>query len=225
MKDNIKKYVKKRLRKNPVIVEVGAHYGEDSVDFLKVMSPSHVHCFEPDPRNIHIFKKYVEDSRISLYEYAISGKDEDSIDFNLSYCEKIHPTMFDKYHWIEKSDYLNMKLNASGSSSLKKGHPLLDNGEVVKVRTTRLDTWAKSNNITQIDFLWIDVQGAEKDVAAGLKGIADRIKSVWVEYGEDGYDEYMTRKETIRLFSSMGFEIDNRKSNKGKKGNLLFWRR
>ena len=49
-KNNIKKYVKSKLDENPVIVEIGAHYGEDSIDFVRAMNPSCVHCFEPDPR-------------------------------------------------------------------------------------------------------------------------------------------------------------------------------
>ena len=224
MADDIKQYVKKRLGDKPVVVEVGAHYGEDSVRFLSVMNASNVHCFEPDPRNIHIFKKHITDSRISLYEYAVSDSNEDFVDFNLSYSSNVKPKMFKKYYWIDKDEYLDMKLNASGASSLRKGHPLLDGGEVVQVKTIRLDTWAKENNVEQIDFLWIDVQGAERGVIAGLGEMSDSIKCVWVEFGEDGYDGYMSGKETISLFSSLGFKVDLKKSSKGKKGNLLFWK-
>lgn len=222
-KSNVKKYIRGRLPKNPVIVEVGAHYGEDSVDFLKVMTPSCVHCFEPDPRNIYIFKKYVRDERISLHEFAVSDTDGDSIDFYLSYTHEIKPKMFKKYHWIDKEDYINMKINSSGASSLRKGHPLLDKGETVSVSTTRLDTWAIKNNVENIDFLWIDVQGAERGVVKGFGDMSQKIKCVWIEFGEDGYDGYMSRKETISMFNSLGFVLDDKKSNKGKKGNLLFW--
>ena len=224
MKNNIKKYVKKKLRILPVIVEVGAHYGEDSIDFLKVMNPSCVHCFEPDPRNIYIFKKYVSDERISLHEFAVSDTDGDSIDFHTSYTPEIKPKMFKKYHWIDKEDYINMKINSSGASSLRKGHPLLDKGETVSVRTTRLDTWAVNNNVENIDFLWVDVQGAEKGVVEGFGDMSQKIKCVWIEFGEDGYDGYMSRSETISMFKSIGFTLDEKHSSSSKKGNLLFWR-
>ena len=36
------------------IVEVGAHYGEDTLRFLKFFPNSNIYCFEPDPRNILI---------------------------------------------------------------------------------------------------------------------------------------------------------------------------
>lgn len=223
-KSNIKKYVKSRLSKNPIIVEVGAHYGEDSIDFLETMKASCVHCFEPDPRNIYIFKKYVKDERISLYEFAVSDTDKDSIDFYLSYTSEIKPKMFKKYHWIDKEDYINMKINSSGASSLRKGHPLLDAGETVSVSTIRLDTWAANNSVENIDFLWIDVQGAEREVVKGFGDMSKKIKCVWIEFGEDGYDGYMSRNETISMFDFMGFELDKKHSSSSKKGNLLFWR-
>ena len=224
-KSNIKQYVKSRLFKNPVVVEIGAHYGEDSIDFLESMGASCVHCFEPDPRNIHIFKKYVKDKRISLYEFAVSDTDEDSIDFYLSYISDIKPKMFKKYHWIDKKDYVDMKINSSGASSLRKGHPLLDDGETVSVSTIRLDTWATKNGVDDIDFLWIDVQGAEREVVRGFGDMSQKIKCVWIEFGEDGYDGYMSRRETILTFDAMGFVLDEKKSSKRKKGNLLFWRK
>ncbi len=223
-KSNIKQYVKSRLSKNPVVVEIGAHYGEDSIDFLWSMGASCVHCFEPDPRNIYIFKKYVKDERISLYEFAVSDTNEDSIDFHLSYTSEIEPKILKKYHWIDKEDYIGMKINSSGASSLRKGHPLLDAGETVSVSTIRLDTWATKNGVDNIDFLWIDVQGAERGVVNGFGEMRKHIKCVWIEFGEDGYDGYMSRSETISMFDSMGFSLDKKHSSGSKKGNLLFWR-
>ena len=40
---------------------------------------------------------------------------------------------------------------------------------------TRLDTWAKKNNIDCIDLIWMDLQGAEY---LALKGLGDMIKNV-----------------------------------------------
>jgi FkbM family methyltransferase len=48
----------------------------------------------------------------------------------------------------------------------------------VEVKTTTLDAWAKSENPSIIDLLWIDVQGAEKEV---LEGAAELLKDVRTE--------------------------------------------
>ena len=42
----------------PVVVEIGAHYGEDSYYFLETFEEIELYCFEPDPRNIEMIKKY-----------------------------------------------------------------------------------------------------------------------------------------------------------------------
>ena len=58
----IKKYKKKfdmfKIvvdKEAPVIVEVGAHYGEDTLRFLEIFPQALVYSFEPDPRNIEVF--------------------------------------------------------------------------------------------------------------------------------------------------------------------------
>lgn len=222
MKQEVKDYLKTDIPESSIIIEIGAHYGEDSSGYLRSLNPRHLYCFEPDPRNIFMFRKHVHDPIISLVECAVSSKNETEVDFYLSYKNNFSPKMFDKYHWIDRNEYIQMKLNASGSSSLKKGgpHSILS---IVKVKTVRLDTWAKENNIDRVDFAWIDVQGAEKEVVESF-GVL-RVDRVWIEYGEIQYQGFMTRKRTIDLFSSIGFELDTKHSDVKLKGDLLFQRK
>ena len=222
MKQHVKDYLKNLIAPNSTIIEVGAHYGEDTVGFLKSLNPSCIHCFEPDPRNIFIFKKYVKDLNIFLHECAVSDKNEKQVDFYLSYVANFEYRMFDKYYWIDKKEYTDMKLNASGSSSFEKGRDMqvLD---VIKVDTIRIDTWAEKNKIKHVDFMWIDVQGAEKKVVEGFGKLS--IDCVWIEFGENSYRSYLGRQGTIDLLSALGFEIDKKYSDKGSKGDLLFWKK
>jgi len=222
MKQQVKSYLKSLVVPNSIIIEVGAHYGEDTVGFLRSLNPSRIHCFEPDPRNIFIFKKYVKDPNIFLYECAVSDKDEKQVDFHLSYIANFKPRLFDKYHWIDKKEYVNMKLNASGSSSFEKGRDM-QVLNTVKIDTIRIDTWAEKNKIKHVDFMWIDVQGAEKKVVEGFGKLS--INCVWIEFGENTYKSYLGRQETIDLFSTIGFEVDEKYSDKDSKGDLLFWKR
>ena len=62
MKSYSKKFhnIKNLIRnKQPIIIEIGAHYGEDTLRFKHIFPNATLHCFEPDPRNIEIFKKHV----------------------------------------------------------------------------------------------------------------------------------------------------------------------
>ncbi len=58
-------------KNNPTIVEIGAHFGEDSMRFAEAFPEAQIHCFEPDPRCIEVFKKYVKNKRIILYELTL----------------------------------------------------------------------------------------------------------------------------------------------------------
>lgn len=206
-------------KENPIIVEVGAHYGEDSLRFLEIFENPTLYCFEPDPRNVRIFKKYVLDSKIKLFEFALSDKNGEGAFFQ-SYDEEQSNYVPAKYDWIKDEDYKNEKLGNSGSSSLKKGYNKTL-PSAIKVQTRRFDTWCSENNIQEIDLAWIDVQGAERDVLDGMGALINRVKYIWIEYGEKMYEGAMSRQETIEYFRSRGFKILDKYSSYSQVGDLL----
>jgi len=209
---------------NPIIIEIGSHYGEDSLRFIETFEKANVYCFEPDPRNINIHKKHINDDRIKLFEIALSNQTGEA-EFYQSYDDKEIPDrVFDKYDWIDRKEYVKKNLNNSGASSLKKGYgKVLDNN--IKVKTKRFDEWYDENLSEQlVDFCWIDVQGAEKDVFNGMGDKINKIKHIWVEYGEMNYEDAMDRNETIRYLENKGFFLITSLSSNTNAGDLLFKR-
>tara|TARA_Y100000361_G_scaffold150795_1_gene167040 strand:- start:2138 stop:2833 length:696 start_codon:yes stop_codon:yes gene_type:complete len=207
---------------NPIIIEIGSHYGEDSLRFIETFEKANVYCFEPDPRNIDIHKKHINDDRIKLFEIALSNQTGEA-EFYQSYDDKEIPDrVFDKYDWIDREEYIKKNLNNSGSSSLKKGYGnVLE--DKIKVKTKRFDEWYDENLSEQlVDFCWIDVQGAEKDVFNGMGNKINKIKHIWVEYGEMNYEDAMDRNETIRYLESKGFFLITSLSSYTSAGDLLF---
>jgi len=73
-----------------------------------------------------------------------------------------------------------------------------------------------------VDFCWIDVQGAEKDVFDGMGSTIEKVKHIWVEYGEMNYEDAMSRDETIRYLESKGFFLITSLSSDNNSGDLLF---
>jgi len=215
----------KRLlnKEDPVIVEIGAHFGEDSVRFSETFSKAVIHCFEPDPRCIKIFKKHVKSERIVLNELALSDIDGQGMFFQ-SYQEQNEVKVPNKYDWISTEDYDKEKLNASGASSLKKGYKHAVKNSV-EVKTKRYDTWYKESGIKIVDLVWIDVQGAEKEVIDGMGDAIKNIKFIWTEYGETFYDGAMTRSQTINLLESLNFKLIPELSSRDDNGDLLFYNR
>ncbi len=216
---NLFNLFKKLLKKNnPVVIESGAHYGEDSMRFIKTFPSINLFCFEPDPRNIVVIKKYAKHERLHLYEYALSNRDGTTT-FYQSHSEVTKKTL-KKYHWIDPKEYVESKLSRSGASSFKKG---IDNVSTIQVETIKLDTWMLGQEIDFIDLWWLDVQGAEKEVLLGAVDTLSKIKYIWVEYGAKMYDGAMTRKETRKLLKKRCFKVIEKYSSQNRNnGDLLF---
>ena len=73
-----------------------------------------------------------------------------------------------------------------------------------------------------IDFIWIDVQGAEYEVIDGIGKMINKISYIWIEYGENIYDGAMNRKQTIEMLSNKNFSLISKLSSNDAKGDLVF---
>jgi hypothetical protein len=52
---------------------------------------------------------------------------------------------------------------------------------VLTVRTTTIDEWAKANQIAKIDFIWLDVQGAELPILKASPRILKTVRVIMAE--------------------------------------------
>jgi FkbM family methyltransferase len=159
-----------------VLVEIGAHFGTDTLDFRKFHPNATIIAFEPDPRNIKMLKKLNVDKQCQLIEKAV-GNINGRIPFFLSTGNarrKQLPQILKENDW-------------SCSSSLKQPtghlfvHPWVQFGKQLQVDCVRLDDVSSLQNI-QIDFLWMDVQGAEDLVFEGAKETLLRTRYLYTEY-------------------------------------------
>jgi 2-O-methyltransferase len=206
---------------NPKIIEIGAHFGEDSVRFSETFTNAEIFSFEPDPRCVKVFKKYVKDKNIKLFPIALSDKNG-TAEFYQSYDNNIVDFVPNKYDWIDVKDYNDNKLSNSGASSLKPGYG--NNLDKIIVETKRFDDWHSENNIGDIDLVWIDVQGAEKEVLDGIGDTINNIGLIWIEYGElVHYEGAMTREETISYLNNKGFIVIDSLSSSTSTGDLLLY--
>ncbi len=136
-----KKLIKQLLKKdNPIILEVGAHKGTDTLGFLKEFPRIKIYSFEPDPPIIAQHRNLVNDPRSQLYELALSDQDGEAV-------------------FYQRGVQVGDQLKHAASSSLKKPqeylkvYPQIPFNSSTTVKTMRLDTWAEENNITEVDFI------------------------------------------------------------------------
>jgi len=134
-----------------VMIDVGAHVGT-SANYFRQLGWT-VHCFEPDPENrVKLEARFRGDDSVSIDPRAISDKAQQGVSFYTS----------------EESTGI------SGLSAFRDTHE-----ETATVDITTIDAVIRNQNIRNIDFLKIDVEGFDFSV---LKGVPwDAIKPDAVE--------------------------------------------
>jgi len=160
-------------RPDPVILDIGCNDGAEIDRFLKMFPKCQVHAFEPDPRPRARFKKHIRDKRVKLWPLAISAEDGEA-EFHLSSGEHA-PGGPTTHAWDQ-----------SGSLRQPRKHrdifPLVKFETTLRVRTMRLDTFAREQKLRRVDFIWADVQGAESDLIAGAQETLRMTRFLHTEY-------------------------------------------
>jgi FkbM family methyltransferase len=175
-------------KNNPVILEIGTNDGEDSEQFLKCFENISLYCFEPDPRAILKFKNRMKNYKnYSLYEIAISNTNG-FIDFYLS--GGMNPGTPYYGDWDKSSSIKKPKLHLVQ-------HQWCKFPKSIKIETKKLDDWCKEQNINFIDFIWVDVQGAEKEFIEGAKDTLEKTKYLYTEFDNVELYEGQINLDTI----------------------------
>jgi FkbM family methyltransferase len=181
---------------NPTILDIGCNDGSTTIRFLETFSSPKIFCFEPDSRAALRFKIKVGNRKeVTFYEYALSDKDgEQTFYVSGGQGRKVMP---------EGWDY-------SGSIRKPKNHlivhPWCTFDKTITVQTKRLDTWCQENAIDRIDFMWMDVQGAEIDVIQGGRNALRNTRFLYTEYSnKELYEGQLTLKQLLKELSD--FEV------------------
>ncbi len=189
-KGEIKDILKKE---NPIILEIGCNDGTDTLDFLETFKDCKIYCFEPDPRPIEKFK--VKDNRCKLFKIAISNEDGETT-FNLSGGKDPYGKRDD---WDQSSSIKKPKKHL-------KEYPWCNFDKKIKVKTKRLDTWAKENKINKVDFIWADVQGAERELIEGGLNVLNNTNYLYTEfYDKEMYEGQLNLQQILKLLPN--FEV------------------
>ncbi len=171
----------------PIIFEIGANTGQDTY-ILSNIRGSVVHAFECDEKNVlHSMENVI------VNRHAISDK-EGELEFNRSSNSESGSIKNPKNH-LTKYTHITFP-------------------EKIKVKSTTLDVYCKKNNIEYIDFLWVDIQGAEEEMILGGTDILPKTKYIYTEYSNDEmYEGQITLKRILELlpdFEVIGyFDFDN----------------
>ena len=154
-----------------VIFDIGSLHCLEAIEFSKKYKNAKIYSFEANPESYEVCLKNTKDiSRIMVTNKCVNDYDGECSFFPIN-TEKTVTTWFD---------------GNRGASSLFKSNGAVDHIEKyvqdeIKMPCLRLDTFCKENNITKIDAIWMDLQGAELLAINGLGDILNTVKVIQTE--------------------------------------------
>lgn len=189
------KVLAKYIKKGDTVIEAGANLGSETLLMSKLVGNGMVYGFEPNPytfERLSINVSINNLSNVKVFDVAM-GESDGNISFNIYPKDFCNPGMSSKYM----------------ETSITR--------KITVVQKT-LDTFVKEQNIGKVDFLKMDIQGAEMDLLMGasqtiskhkpaifLEALAlyNDTKALYEKFKEYGYNVYMIGEENIRLISSV----------------------
>ena len=188
-------FCKKHIKKGQIVVDIGANIGYYTLIFAQLVGNSgKVFAFEPDPKNFEYLQK-----NIKLNEFNNIFLEKKAVSNNLT-----------------KTKLFKDPQNLGG-------HSLIDPGkgnESIEVETTTLDNYFKDFN-QKIDFIKIDVEGAEdKVIQGGMNFFKNNyyLKMI-TEFGSDHTKTESSFYPSILL--ELGFKLEGRTDNTKGKSRLI----
>lgn len=167
------------LSSQPVIFDIGAHKGAYTDFVLEQVPDANCYLFEP---NMELVRKLIQYKNVSC----------------LAVCER------SGYSTI----YITPKINDE-LSSIYKRQIFDETGFYEKiVPCVSIDTFCIENIINNIDYVKIDVEGAELDVINGCHEMMDhkKIKFIQFEYGSTYIDANINFIDILKIANIRGYK-------------------
>lgn len=141
-----------------IIFEVGARYGDETLQLSRCFPNSKIYAFECNPNTVNICKNKLENKKnITFIMNGLSNKNE-KLPF---------------YSYINNNDGASSFLKRIDLQTTQKLSGYID---VIK-----LSNFMKENNIEYIDLLCMDVQGFELNILKGAEDYLKKIKYIIME--------------------------------------------
>lgn len=157
-----------------VIFDVGSCDGASAIRYQNIFNNASLFAFEPVPSNYSIIKeklKEIPNNQIEVFEIALSdqvGTHQMFVSSNRNHAQSQISAAGQSSSLLAPDKHLELYPWCSFENSLQ-------------VQTNTIRNFCLERNIKQIDFLHLDVQGAELMVLSGANDFIKNIKCIWVE--------------------------------------------
>jgi len=172
-----------------VIVELGAYHGEE-LEWIRKVGFARYLMVEADPRHAEWIREHRNLEGVEFCEFAIAAE-----------------TGMVTMHLAD-----NEVLRQKCSSSIRKPKEHLEHfpwctfEQTVRVPSVTLDHLFSMYDLSRVDLMWADLQGAERDMIAGGREALSRTRFLLMEADScEMYEGQATRGELIAMLP--GWEI------------------
>ncbi len=192
------------LPPKPIMIEAGAFDGSDAAESARYWPQARIYAFEPVPEN---FQK-------TLAATAAFPQ-----------IECIPVGLFDR----NGTTTMHLSSNDRVSSSVLKPtghlkfHPEVQFDKDVVVNITTLDHWAQQRGVSVVDFLWLDMQGAELSAMRNGEKLLKNVSTIYTEVSlRPTYEGGPLYPEIRRWLEVRGFAVIKEALPYRDMGNVLF---
>lgn len=178
---------------NPIVFEIGAPGDTTGDIYNKLQTGCKYYAFEADPRNFVPLCEFRGEGFFPL-NIAVGATCGET---TLYMSGGLHPENGTDWHLSSSIRKPKLHLDA---------HPWCNFDQQKTIPITTLDVFCRANDIDHIDFIWCDIQGAERDMISGAKKILDNTYYMFIECDKQEYYEGQMVKDEL-LNSLPQFEI------------------
>ena len=208
------KYIDDRYKSEKLVIfDIGSRDCEQSIEFYKAFPNSTIYAFECNPNTIDICKKNIEPygDRITLIEGAVCDYDG-----NITF-----------YPINQQKTITTWKDGNPGASSIFKSNGKYTIETYIQdemiTQCHRLDSIMNKYGISNVDIIWMDLQGAELLALKGLGTYLQNVKYIHTEVSyKEMYSGQVLFEELHSYILSNEFFIKNRLSLQGWQEDVIY---
>ncbi|NYZ74262.1 FkbM family methyltransferase [Candidatus Micrarchaeota archaeon] len=173
-------YLKERdIMENDTVFDCGSYYGHFALYAAKKARKGHVYCFEPDPENLKVLEKNIRLNNLN----------------NVTIVPKVLSA---------KDGYVRFRADGTGAARIARP----SDRKVIDVPSISLENFCKEMKIQKVDFIKMDVEGAEIDIVRCSESFIMESCGFFAIASYHIVDGKETANELESIFRRMNFETN-----------------
>lgn len=186
------------------IFDIGSCEGEDSIRYARLFPRSRIYAFEPLPENQALIRANFERYSVPNTELVPVALSDCAGPAQLHVSGGEPPVKFAGEDW----NYGNKSSSLLAPADVAPMHGWIQFNATVTVECDTLDAFCAARKLGAVDFIHLDVQGAEGRILSGAHKMLPCIGALWLEVADaELYAGQKLRPEIEAVLRKAGFAL------------------